>query len=195
LTAHASWQAFLAAVEPHIRSHAEPEKIVSGVETHLRRLLAGPDWLEARYRRAIPAKPYAQYLLYRPSDHAFSVVSFVWNAGQGSPVHDHCTWGVIGQLEGEEEESRFRLTAAGLELIGVHRARRGDVAHVYPPARDIHQIHNRTASPTISIHIYGGDIGSQRRHVYDPATGRKQPFVSGYDEADLTAEMPGSAED
>jgi 3-mercaptopropionate dioxygenase len=182
LTAHASWQAFLAGVEPHIRSHTEPAAIVTGVESHLRRLVADPDWLAPKYRRAIPSKPYAQYLLYRPSDHAFSVVSFVWNAGQGSPVHDHCTWGVIGQLDGEEEESRFRVTAAGLDLIGVHRASPGDIAHVYPPERDIHQIINRTAAPTISIHIYGGDIGSQQRHAYDPLTGRKQLFVSGYDE-------------
>ena len=41
---------------------------------------------------------------------------------------------------------------------------------------------NRTSNPTISIHIYGGDIGSQQRHVYDPLTGETSPFVSGYDE-------------
>ena len=181
MTAHASWQAFLAAVEPHIRSHTEPARIVTGVESHLRRLVENPEWLLPKYRCAIPSKPYAQYLLYRPPDHAFSVVSFVWNAGQGSPVHDHCTWGVTGQLDGEEEERRFHLTAGGIELIAVHRATPGDVSHVYPPERDIHQIRNRTGTPTISIHIYGGDIGSQKRHVYDPVTGRQQPFVSGYD--------------
>lgn len=176
-----SWRDFLEAVEPAIRSLKQPAEIVRAVEPKLRQLLLDREWLDEKYRRPIPAKPYAQYLLYRPDDHAFSVVSFVWNPGQGSPIHDHCTWGVIGQYEGEEEESRFRASASGLEMIGTIRARPGDVAHVYPPNRDIHQIINRTSAPTISVHIYGGDIGSQLRHTYDRETGQQQPFISGYD--------------
>jgi predicted metal-dependent enzyme (double-stranded beta helix superfamily) len=105
----------------------------------------------------------------------------VWNPGQGSPIHDHCTWGVIGQYQGEEEESRFRIINNRLERIGVVLARPGDVNHVYPPSRDIHQIMNRSSRPTISIHIYGGDIGSQRRHTYDANTAAMHEFISGYD--------------
>ncbi len=176
-----SWAAFIQAVETPIRSLRQPAEIVLVIEPHLRQLVLNRDWLEEKYRRGIPSKAYAQYLLYRPDDHAFSVVSFVWNSGQGSPIHDHCTWGVIGQYEGEEEESRFRASASGLELVRTVRAKPGDVSHVYPPNRDIHQIFNRTATPTISIHIYGGDIGSQRRHTFDRQTGIQHPFVSGYD--------------
>jgi predicted metal-dependent enzyme (double-stranded beta helix superfamily) len=176
--------ALIAAIDPLIRLQKTDAETVTAVEPHLRQLVSQRDWLKPAYRRAIPSKPYAQYLLFRPPDHIFSVVSFVWNPGQGSPIHDHCTWGVIGQYEGEEEEGRFRI-GNRLEQIKVTRARPGDVSHVYPPERDIHQIMNRTASPTISIHIYGGDIGSQRRHVFDPATGRTQGFVSGYDIPDL----------
>jgi predicted metal-dependent enzyme (double-stranded beta helix superfamily) len=40
---------------------------------------------------------------------------------------------------------------------------------------------NRSTRPTISIHIYGGDIGSQRRHTFDPNTAAMQEFISGYD--------------
>src|SRR5262245_36783729 len=91
------------------------------------------------------------------------------------------TWGVIGQYQGEEEESRFQIINNRLERIARVLAHPGDVSHVYPPSRDIHQINNRSAAPTISIHIYGGDIGSQRRHTYDPNTAATQEFVSGYD--------------
>ena len=177
-----NWSAFLQAVEPPIRSLKEPAEIVLAIEPQLRQLVLSHDWLDEKYRRAIPSKPYAQYLLYRPEDYAFSVVSFVWNPGQGSPIHDHCTWGVIGQYQGQEEESRFRASASGrLELIATVPARPGDVGHVYPPHRDIHQILNHTPDPTISIHIYGGDIGSQARYAYDLETGVRRPFVSGYD--------------
>jgi predicted metal-dependent enzyme (double-stranded beta helix superfamily) len=154
---------------------------VLAIEPLLRRLLTEPDWLEEKYRRAIPSKAYAQYLLYRPADRDFSIVSFVWNPGHGSPIHDHCTWGVIGQYEGEEEESRFRISDNRLEKVGVVRSRPGTVSYVYPPSRDIHQIVNLSGAPAISIHIYGGDIGSQRRNTYDPNTAAMQPFISGYD--------------
>jgi 3-mercaptopropionate dioxygenase len=174
--------AFVGAVEPVIRSRQEPSDIVLSIEPLLRSLVADHDWLNEKCRRAIPSKAYAQYLLYRPADCAFSIVSFVWHPGQGSPIHDHCTWGVIGQYEGEEEEIRFRVTDNGLEPIGVVIARPGDVSHVYPPSRDIHQIVNRSTRPAISIHIYGGDIGSQRRHTYDPNTAAIQEFISGYDD-------------
>ena len=175
------WKTFLESVETPIRSIKNPSEVVRSIEPLLRRLVSSREWLDQKYRRAIPSRPYAQYLLHRPADRVFSVVSFVWNPGQGSPVHDHCTWGVIGQYEGEEEESRFRATDAGIERIGMHRALPGDVSHVFPPERDIHQIMNRTSTPTISIHIYGGDIGSQERHTYDVGTGKAAPFVSGYD--------------
>jgi predicted metal-dependent enzyme (double-stranded beta helix superfamily) len=175
------FQIVMESVEPLIRQLREPSEVIRAVEPHLHQLVSENDWLEDSYRRVIPSKAYAQYLLHRPKDHAFSVVSLVWNPGQGSPIHDHCTWGVIGQLEGEEEEARFRLSEQGLEQTSVVVSRPGNVSHVYPPHRDIHQIRNRTATPTISIHIYGGDIGSQRRHVYDPLNGKTSPFVSGYD--------------
>ena len=164
-----------------VRQPLQLKDTVLAIEPLLRRILAERDWLEEKYRRAIPTKPYAQYLLYRAPDYAFSVVSFVWNPGQGSPIHDHCTWGVIGQYQGEEEETRFRIIENRLERIGLALARPGDVSHVYPPLRDIHQINNRSATPTISIHVYGGDIGSQRRHTYDPDTAAMQEFISGYD--------------
>jgi 3-mercaptopropionate dioxygenase len=171
----------VAAVDPLIRERRSPRETVHAIEPHLRRLVSRHGWLEEPFRRVIPSKAYAQYLLHRPDDYAYSIVSFVWNPGQGSPVHDHCTWGVIGQYEGEEEEGRFRLREGRLECVEIARAHPGDVSHVYPPQRDIHQITNRTSRPTISVHIYGGDIGTQPRHIYDPETGESRPFVSGYD--------------
>lgn len=165
----------------HVRQVREPSEVVKRIAPCVHALISQRDWLLPSHRRAISSKPYAQYLLYRPDDYAFSVVSFVWNPGQGSPIHDHCTWGVIGQYEGEEEEIRFRVAENALETISVIQSRPGDVSHVYPPDRDVHQILNRSGSPTISIHVYGGDIGSQERHVYDPLTGESRAFVSGYD--------------
>jgi len=174
---------FVQGAESILRRPREPRETVLAVQPLLQRLVTQRGWLNETYRREIPSKPYAQYLLYRPPDFEFSIVSFVWNPGHGSPVHDHCTWGVIGQYEGEEEETRFRQTASGLERVTSICAHPGDVSHVYPPDRDLHQIINTGSVPAISIHIYGGDIGSQQRYRYDLQTGEKRLFISGYDAA------------
>ena len=33
---------------------------------------------------------------------------------------------------------------------------------------------------SISIHVYGANIGAVARHVFDPVSGAARPFVSGY---------------
>lgn len=172
---------FIESAHAVIREFQTPREVVARIEPLLGALVRDRSWLDTRYRKPLPHKAYAQYLLHRPTDHAFSVVAFVWNPSQGSPVHDHCTWGVVGQYEGEEEETRYRWEGDRLAPARVLVAKPGDTSHVYPPDRDIHRIFNRSAAPTISVHIYGGDIGSQPRHVYDLPTGRRTPFISGYD--------------
>jgi predicted metal-dependent enzyme (double-stranded beta helix superfamily) len=102
-------------------------------------------------------------------------------------VHDHGCWGVVGVYRGEETETGYRVLAGDRESgpLALERGttrvmRRGDVATVLPH-QDVHQVSNRGAETAISIHVYGSDIGSQRRHTIDPGTGAVRPFVSGYD--------------
>ena len=50
-----------------------------------------------------------------------------------------------------------------------------------PAEGDIHQVTNALSDGnSISIHVYGGNIGAVRRHRFDPATGAASQFVSGY---------------
>jgi predicted metal-dependent enzyme (double-stranded beta helix superfamily) len=45
----------------------------------------------------------------------------------------------------------------------------------------VHEVANFYADQTsISIHVYGGNIGRISRHVFDPATGTEKTFISGY---------------
>jgi len=53
-----------------------------------------------------------------------------------------------------------------------------------PHLGDIHTIANAYEDrPSISIHVYGGNIGRIRRSIYDPATGATKSFISGYSNA------------
>ncbi len=148
----------------------------------LRDLVARDDWLPDAFAKPHP-DVYQQYLLHCDPLERFSVVSFVWGPGQGTPVHDHMVWGLIGMLRGEEACRDFAVPAgeADMEITSESRLHPGDVAAVSPRIGDIHQVFNGLSeAPSISIHVYGANIGAVNRHIYDCATGRTQPFVSGY---------------
>lgn len=144
-------------------------------------LVAHDDWLPDRFARA-DAHKYCQYLLYGDPLDRFSLVSFVWGPGQRTPVHDHLVWGLVGMLRGEEEATPFtRMPDRALVAGRTARLSPGMVEAVSPTVGDIHQVANALAdAASISIHLYGGNIGSIRRNAYDLASGEARPFVSGY---------------
>lgn len=71
----------------------------------------------------------------------------------------------------------------------------GQVDRVSPTIGDIHEVSNAYSDRTsISIHVYGANIGAVKRHVFDPATGQEKPFVSGYSSPQLPNFWDRSAE-
>ncbi len=67
---------------------------------------------------------------------------------------------------------------------------------VSPTVGDIHQVSNaHDDRVSVSIHVYGANIGAVRRAVYLP-DGSEKPFVSGYSNRylpniwDLSKEAP-----
>jgi predicted metal-dependent enzyme (double-stranded beta helix superfamily) len=148
----------------------------------LAELVGHDDWLPEAAAQPHP-QYYQQYLLHCDPLERFSVVSFVWGPGQKTPVHDHTVWGLIGMLRGAELARRFRHAARGrpMEAGETERLLPGQVDRVSPAVGDIHEVSNALADRTsISIHVYGANIGAVKRHVFDPATGTDKPFVSGY---------------
>ena len=64
---------------------------------------------------------------------------------------------------------------------GEHLIEPGGIDAVSPTVGDIHTVSNALADrPSISIHVYGANIGAVSRHVFDEATGAVTPFISGY---------------
>ena len=148
----------------------------------LKELIASDDWLPEFCTVPHP-QFYQQYLLYADPLERFSVVSFVWGPGQATPIHDHMVWGLIGMLRGSETGQRYERNADGsLKPLGREEALMpGDIDEVSPTIGDIHIVKNAFADKTsISIHVYGGNIGGVKRHVYDPSSGAIKNFVSGY---------------
>lgn len=146
----------------------------------LARLVARDDWLPLAYAQP-HADHYQQYLLHADPAGRFSIVSFVWGPGQATPVHDHGVWGAVGVLRGAELSQNF--AADGITppraLGAPHQLLPGMVELIGPALHDIHKVSNAADTVSISIHIYGTDIGRHPRHVYPDAGGVK-PFISGY---------------
>ena len=144
-------------------------------------LIRRDDWLPEELSRTHP-QYYQQYLLYGDPLDRFSLVSFVWGPGQRTPIHNHTVWGLIGMLRGAECGQHFSQGGGGLMPEGEEvRLEQGDIDIVSPTRGDIHQVRNAYADRvSISIHLYGGNIGRIERNVFDAETGRAKPFVSGY---------------
>jgi predicted metal-dependent enzyme (double-stranded beta helix superfamily) len=160
----------------------DEQQILAEGRVHLARLVSTDDWLPDVYAQPDPVR-YQQYLLYRDPDARFSVVSFVWGPAQLTPIHDHTVWGLIGMLRGSEIAERFQRRGSALRLVGSDRLEAGDVDAVSPRIGDLHRVSNaRVDGVSISIHVYGADIGAVERATYDIA-GTAKPFVSGYADA------------
>ena len=146
-------------------------------------LVQGDQWLPNEMAQPHPQNP-VQYLLYADPQERYSLVSFVLGPGQSTPVHNHTVWGVIGILRGAKIEQPYTPAAQGPGLQKAGPEKRlipGQVSYISSTTGDIHQVRNALNDEvTISIHLYGGNIGRIHRHSYDPDTGVTSPFVSGY---------------
>ena len=173
---------FLATTTTIVEQPMTEAERVAAVRAALARLIARDDWLPEAAAQPHP-EHYQQYLLHCDARERFSVVSFVWGPGQRTPVHDHTVWGLIGMLRGAETGQSFVRDADGaLVPSGAPvTLQPGDIEMVSPRTGDIHQVANALADRvSISIHVYGGNIGAVARHVFDAASGAAKAFVSGY---------------
>lgn len=146
-------------------------------------LIRQDDWLPEELAR--PGPTYRQYLLHCDPLERFSMVSFVWGIGQRTPVHNHKVWGLVGMLRGAETSTTMHPVPGGPMRTGqVDHLHPGEVVGVGSGEEDIHWVENAQAdAPSISIHVYGGNIGAIARHSFDPDTSARKPFVSGYTNA------------
>jgi predicted metal-dependent enzyme (double-stranded beta helix superfamily) len=193
----ARFRAFIQAFTHLIEEAGDDEpRIFKDGSKLLADLVNHDDWLPDEFAQSRPER-YQQYLLYCDPLERFSVVSFVWGPGQDTPVHDHTVWGMVGMMRGAESCEEFTRALDNEELVAseVHPLKPGEVDLVSPRVGDIHRVGNALKDrPSISIHVYGGNIGAVRRHIYNPETGATKPFISGYSNTTIPNIWDRSAE-
>lgn len=177
---------FIGALAEFIDTNPSEDDLLHRGGKLLGQLVRYDDWLPYEYATPDPAR-YQQFLLHADSSQRFSIVSFVWGPGQTTPIHDHRVWGLIGMLRGAEFSQGFARSAEGrLEQEGpAIRLEPGHVEASSPRSNDIHQVSNAFDDQvSISIHVYGANIGAVKRAVYQP-DGSEKLFISGYSNAYL----------
>jgi len=189
---------FIRDLEDIVTAEHDQARIVAGVEPLVQRLVGSDDlsWLKPEYRQLPQGKTgvasgYGQYCLYRRGT-ALSVIVFCWGPRQGTPIHDHLSWGVLCFIDGMEKETRYKRVDDGtnaeyaqLEEVGVHYTEKGRTSHLVTPSRDVHKVENPGDTPSVSIHVYGCDMGRQQRRRYDLQSGKIQWYTTPHDSDEI----------
>jgi 3-mercaptopropionate dioxygenase len=181
---------FIDDVERVVDSTDDQYEITKRVAERLSALLASDYRLPPELTRP-STEHHVNYPLYIAPDDRWSLAAVVWNVGQRTPVHGHETWGVVGIYAGAEREFRYaKPTAADagspLTPAGEQVFERGQVTVCCTTDDDVHAVAAVGDVPTVGIHVYGANIGTIERQLYDPATGDVQMFVSGWDTPAVT---------
>jgi len=179
-------QQFVSGMTEVLEHTQEEAEILSRGKALLADLVRQDDWLPEAFAQSNPER-YQQFLLYADPQDRFSVVSFVWGPGQATPIHDHTVWGLIGMLRGKEHSQPYAKQADGTWAPQGerHTLEPGTVEMVSPTIGDVHLVSNAVPDQaSISIHVYGGNIGKVRRHVFHP-DGTVKEFISGYSNTPL----------
>ena len=172
---------FLDTMDALVTRTAHEPTLLDEGESALKSLIANDDWLPPAY--AMPfAERYQSYALYIDPQARYSVISFVWAPGHGTPIHNHTVWGLVGVLRGAERCEEFPVPGAGdMACTHAHELARGEVDRVSPAIGDWHKVSNAmTDQPSVSIHVYGADIGRVHRNFWDATTRELKAMVSGY---------------
>ena len=169
---------FVADLDRITRLESDATVITERVAPLLAELVKHPESIPAEYRRS-PDGQRGRYMLHRAPQ--FNITSVIWRPGDRAGAHNHETWGVIGVVDNEIEETRYRVTETGgerarIEKVSVKRHGRGAVSRLVP-GDEVHAMHNPTARETLEIHVYGRDLAGLKRRTWSE-DGAEKPLVS-----------------
>src|SRR6266480_1696696 len=100
-----SLQSFIRDMDRIILEESSPAKIVAEAKFLLAKLLRQPDCIEPKFKKR-GATAYGRYMLHRAPQ--FNVTAVVWGPGDNAKAHNHDTWGLVGVVQNEIQETRFR---------------------------------------------------------------------------------------
>jgi predicted metal-dependent enzyme (double-stranded beta helix superfamily) len=173
-----SLQDFIGDLDRITREETDAHTITGRAAPLLGRLVKSREGIPPEYLRS-PEGQRGRYILHRAP--RFNVTSVVWRPGDRAGAHNHETWGVIGVIDNEIEETRYRVTETGagrahLDTLRVMRHGPGAVS-LLVPGDEVHAMYNPTNRDTVEIHVYGRDLFGLTRRAW-AEDGSEKPLVS-----------------
>jgi len=106
------------------------------------------------------------HLLYTDPEGDYFIISVVFPSGTSSGVHYHGSWGVIGILQGTDEETKYsrddspETVSIGqpceLNAVGKIFSPPGTITYLKPPLEGFHRVRAAGNDTGVSLHILGG---------------------------------------
>ncbi len=144
-------------------------------------LLADPEPIPPAGRASLRGEAVGN-LLYADPDRRFHVLAVVFPEGTSSGVHHHGCWGVIGYLQGGDEETRYTSAgddggSADLAEASRHVWHQGDITYLLPEEGEgWHRVRNPGPGDGVSVHILCRTPADHPHRYWDRATGAVQDF-------------------
>jgi predicted metal-dependent enzyme (double-stranded beta helix superfamily) len=179
-TAAYTLENFVSDLDRITRDETSPHVITARVAPLLAKLVKDPRVVPVEFRRRPQGQKRGRYMLHRTP--RFNVTSVVWGPGETAAAHNHETWGVIGVIDNEIEETRYRVEEgvgggrAKLEVKTVMRHAPGAVSCLVP-GDEVHAMQNPTERDTVEVHVYGRDLAGLKRKTWT-ADGTEKPLVT-----------------
>ena len=177
-----SLQDFIEDLERITLKEISQAKIVEAAKPLLAKLVRQKDCIDAQFRKR-GAATYGRYMLHRAP--RFNISSVVWGPGDSAKAHNHDTWGMVGVIENEIQETRFHRKDDGrdagfadLETTAILKNSAGMVSCLVAPDDDIHEMNNVSDRDTVEIHVYGKDLTDMPRLRFDVASKAAKIFAS-----------------
>ncbi len=182
MTGRYSLQDFIEDLDRITRSETSQTNVVAAAKPLLARLVSDRNCIEPKFRKR-GSTAYGRYMLHRAP--LFNISSVVWGPGDNAKAHNHDTWGMVGVIENEIQETRFRRKDDGakpdfadLEVTAVQKNTAGMVSCLVSPDDDIHEMNNVTDRDTVEIHVYGKDLADMPRLRFDIDAKAAKTFAS-----------------
>jgi predicted metal-dependent enzyme (double-stranded beta helix superfamily) len=147
-------------------------------------LLASDDAIPPTGRESFNGEAVGN-LLHADANGRFHILAVVFPEGTSSGVHHHGCWGVIGYLQGGDEETRYACAdddgaTADLSEASRHVWHQGDITYLLPEEGEgWHRVRNPGPGDGVSVHVLCMTPADHPHRYWDRSTGRVHdyPFV------------------
>jgi predicted metal-dependent enzyme (double-stranded beta helix superfamily) len=171
--------ALVADVTTVVRATPDDADRCERITPHLRRWMDGGPSLPDRYTQPCEGRACG-HLLYTDPEGEFFVISVVFPQGTSSGVHYHGAWGVIGILQGTDEETKYARDespediaigqSCDLRTVDKIYSPAGTITYLRPPLEGFHRVKAAGEEAGVSLHILGGTPESHPHFFCDGDT-------------------------